>query len=60
MNPFGFVVLAAAIFALVAAAAGWERFRIGLFGRSGTRLFYVLVGLGLAWLAIMMLVNSGQ
>jgi hypothetical protein len=59
MNPLGLVVLAAAVFTLIVAVGNWDRFMLRALtnhiGRNGSRLFYVLIALGLLWLGIMML-----
>jgi len=52
MNPFGLIVAAAGLFSICGAAFDWDFFFnsyrarpfVWLFGRSGARIFYVLLG----------------
>ena len=58
-------MFACAAFTIICAVGNWDWFMnhskarlwINLFGRDGARIFYILVGLGLAGLGIMMLMN---
>jgi hypothetical protein len=55
VNPKGFILVATGLFALCGAGFAWEwfmnhrkaRFFVGLFGRTGARIFYALLGTGL-------------
>ncbi len=55
MNPVGLVLIAGGAFALCGAGFNWDwfmdhpkaRFFSGIFGRTGARLFYGLLGVGL-------------
>jgi hypothetical protein len=55
MNPFGLIFVAAGLFSICGGVFDWDfymnnrkaRFIVGIFGRSGARIFYVLLGLAL-------------
>ena len=56
MDPVGLIFVAIGIFAICGAALDWEwfmnhrkaRFMTAIFGRSGARIFYGLLGSGLS------------
>ena len=52
MNPAGLIIVAAGLFSICGAAFDWDffinsrkaRFFVSIFGRTGTRLFYGILG----------------
>ena len=62
MNPIGFFFVAAGIFAIAGAVCDWDwfmnarkaRFVVALLTRNGARIFYGLLGAGLAVLGVML------
>ena len=55
MNPIGLLLVAAGLFSICGAAFDWDffinsrkaRFFVSTFGRTGARIFYGLLGLGI-------------
>ena len=55
MNPVGLLIVAAGIFSICGAAFDWDffihsrkaRFFVSTFGRTGARVFYAVLGLGI-------------
>jgi hypothetical protein len=53
MNPMGLILVAAGIFSICGAALDWDffinsrkaRFFVAVFGRTGARIFYGVLGL---------------
>lgn len=65
MNPIGLFIIAAGVFSIVGAWADWDwfmnnykaRFMIKAFGRTGARIFYVVLGLVITVLGILIAVG---
>jgi hypothetical protein len=63
MDPIGYISIAGGLFTLVAAAGDWDWFMnhpkarlfCSIFGRSGARVFYAILGIGLVVLGALML-----
>ena len=63
MDPFGFFFIAAGLLSVAAGTFGWEwflshrkaRFFVSIFGRTGARIFYVIVGAGFVVFGVMFL-----
>lgn len=61
MNPIALLIVAAGAFAMAGAIFNWDffmnarkaRFLVNLLSRTGARIFYGLLGLGLAILGIL-------
>jgi hypothetical protein len=62
MNPWGLLVAGAGLFSIMGAVMDWEWFMnssrarifVTIFTRTGARIFYILLGLGLAVLGVLM------
>ena len=56
MNPFGLLIVAGGLFSMAGGVLDWDwfmnhrkaRFMCAILTRNGARIFYVLLGLGLA------------
>lgn len=56
MNPIGLLLVAAGVFSICGAAFDWDwfinsrkaRFFVAVFGRTGARIFYALLGIAIA------------
>jgi hypothetical protein len=61
MNPIGLIFVAIGVFALCGAGFDWEwfmnhrkaRFFTSIFGRTGARIFYGLLGVGFVVLGVL-------
>ncbi len=61
MNPIGLLVVAAGIFSIVGAALDWDwfinsrkaQFWVAILGRTGTRIFYGILGLAISIFGIL-------
>ncbi len=61
MNPTGLLIVAIGAFALSGAGFDWDwfmenrkaRFFVSIFGRTGARVFYALLGAGLVVLGVL-------
>ena len=66
MNPAGIFIILAGLFAIAGAFFNWDWFMdnrkarvfVKLLGRGGTRIFYMILGAGLAVLGV--LIMSGM
>ncbi|MBL8797815.1 MAG: immunity 17 family protein [Planctomycetia bacterium] len=65
MNWYGLLFVAIGLFSATAAACDWEwfmthykaRFFVSIFGRTGARIFYVLIGLGFVVLGVLFMLG---
>ena len=68
MNPFGLILAAAGVFSVCGAAFDWDWFMesakgrafVALFGRSGARIFYTILGAGLVVLGVLLALGIVQ
>ncbi|KPK77484.1 MAG: hypothetical protein AMJ79_03020 [Phycisphaerae bacterium SM23_30] len=68
MNPVGFFLIALGLFGLAGAAFNWNwfmqsrkaRFLTTMMGRSGARVFYMLLGAFIVTMGILILVGAIQ
>lgn len=65
MNPIGLFLVAAGLFSICGAAFDWDwfiqsrkaRFFVATFGRNGARIFYGLLGTGIAVLGVLITIG---
>lgn len=61
MNPFGLLLVVCGLFSMCGGVFDWDffmnnrkaRFVVGVFGRAGARVFYVLLGLTIIVLGVL-------
>jgi len=66
MNPFGLLIVAAGVFSIAGGLRDWPwfwnhrraRFMTTILTRRGARVFYVVIGIGLAVLGLWMTVSA--
>ena len=62
MNPVGLLLIAVGLFSVCGGAFDWDfflnsrkaQFYVSIFGRTGARIFYVILGIAFAVLGTMM------
>ena len=65
MNPIGLILVAGGLFSICGAAFDWDffinsrkaRFFVTIFGRTGARIFYGLLGLAIVVLGVLITVG---